>query len=64
MSFLVDEIGDVIEVDEDCADHPPETLRPEMRELLQGVYKLEDGLLLVLDAERTVNGAQNLQMPR
>ncbi|MGB7731230.1 MAG: chemotaxis protein CheW [Candidatus Acidiferrum sp.] len=64
VSFLVDEIGDVIEVDEDCAEHPPETLRAEMRELLQGVYKLKDQLLLVLDAERTVSGAQNLQMQR
>jgi purine-binding chemotaxis protein CheW len=57
LSLLVDEIGDVIEVDEDCAEHPPETLRAGMRELLQGVYKLDGRLLLVLDTERTVNGA-------
>jgi purine-binding chemotaxis protein CheW len=57
LSLLVDEIGDVIEVGEDCAEHPPETLRAGMRELLQGVYKLDGRLLLVLDTERTVNGA-------
>jgi purine-binding chemotaxis protein CheW len=57
VSFLVDEIGDVIEVEEDCAEQPPETLRPEMRELVQVVYKLKDRLLMVLDAERTVHGS-------
>ncbi|HTQ95700.1 MAG TPA: chemotaxis protein CheW, partial [Candidatus Acidoferrum sp.] len=55
VSFLVDEIGDVIEVTEDCAEQPPETLRTEMKELLHSVYKLQDQLLLVLDTERTVN---------
>jgi len=55
VSFLVDEIGDVIEVEE-CAEQPPETLRADMREILQGVYKLKDYLLLVLDTERTVSG--------
>ncbi len=61
VSFLVDEIGDVIEVEEDCAEHPPETLRGEMRELVQEVFKLKDHLLLVLDTERTVNGGESLQ---
>ncbi|HKN24636.1 MAG TPA: chemotaxis protein CheW [Candidatus Acidoferrum sp.] len=61
VSFLVDEIGDVIEVEEDCAEHPPETLRAEMRELVKEVFKLKDHLLLVLDTERTVNGAESLQ---
>jgi len=56
VSFLVDEIGDVIEVGEDCAEQPPETLSAEMRQLVQGVYKLKDQLLLVLDSERTVGG--------
>ncbi len=60
VSFLVDEIGDVIEVDEDSAEPPPQTLRAEMRELLQGVYKLKDQLLLVLDADRTVSGTGNV----
>jgi purine-binding chemotaxis protein CheW len=55
MSLLVDEIGDVIEVEEDSAEPPPETLRAGMRELLHGVYKLDGRLLLVLDTERTVN---------
>jgi len=60
VSFLVDEIGDVIEVEEDCAEQPPETLPAEMRELVRGVYKLKEQLLLVLDAERTVNAASGV----
>jgi purine-binding chemotaxis protein CheW len=64
MSLLVDEIGDVIEVDENCLEQPPETLDPRMRELLHGVYKLPDRLLLVLDTERTVNGATDARTSR
>lgn len=64
VSFLVDEIGDVIEVEEGCAEQPPETLRAEMRALLQGVYKLKDRLLLVLDTERTVDGADRAEARR
>jgi len=59
VSLLVDEIGDVIEVKEDCAEQPPETLQAHMRELVQGVYKLKDQLLLVLDTEKTVAGGED-----
>jgi len=56
VSFLVDEIGDVIEVEEDCAEQPPETLPADTRELLQGVYKLKDHLLLELNIKRAIAG--------
>ena len=55
VSLLVDEIGDVIEVEEDTFEHPPETMRGLARELIKGTYKLEDQLLLILDTEKTVN---------
>jgi len=54
VSLLVDEIGDVIEVESSTYEQPPESLNPEARELIRGVYKLKDRLLLVLDTERTV----------
>jgi purine-binding chemotaxis protein CheW len=54
VSFLVDEIGDVLEVDEENFESPPETIQGAARELVKGVYKLEDRLLLVLDTERAV----------
>jgi purine-binding chemotaxis protein CheW len=41
--------------DHELPEHPPETLRGVARELIKGVYKLKDRLLLVLDTERTVN---------
>ncbi len=59
VSFLVDEIGDVLEVDEEIFERPPETLQGEARELVRGVYKLQDRLLLVLDTERAVSSDSN-----
>ena len=55
VSLLVDEIGDVVEINDDARERPPETLRGVARELILGVYKLKDRLLLILDTERTVN---------
>jgi len=54
VSFLVDEIGDVLEVDEESFESTPETLQGESRQLITGVYKLKDKLLLVLDADRVL----------
>ena len=54
VSFLVDEIGEVLDVDEDCFESPPETLQGEMRELIGGAYKLDGRLLLALSTERTI----------
>lgn len=54
VSLLVDEIGDVIEVSEDIFESPPESLQGVARELVTGVYKLQEELLLVLDTQRTV----------
>ncbi len=51
-SFLVDRIGEVIEVDEAAFEIPPETLAGEARNLIEGVYKLASGLLLILNVER------------
>jgi len=54
VSLLVDEIGDVVEVDQDAFEPPPETLQGEQRSLMQGAFKLDDGLLLILDTERVL----------
>lgn len=54
VSLLVDEIADVLEVEEDQYEAPPETLRASARELIRGVYKLEGRLLLVLDTEKAI----------
>jgi len=61
VSLLVDEIGDVVGIQDDIYERPPETLKGVARELVQGVYKLKERLLLILDTEKTVNltGAGN-----
>ena len=55
VSLLVDEIGDVIDVQEDALENPPETLQGFGREVVTGVYKLSGRLLLALDIDRVVN---------
>ena len=52
VSFLVDEIGDVVEVDDESFEIPPETLQGRVREVLLGVHKLEKQLMHVLDTDK------------
>ncbi len=54
VSFLVDAIGDVLEVADDTFEPPPETLTGGARKLIRGVCKLEDRLLLILDIDRAL----------
>ncbi|HXZ78346.1 MAG TPA: chemotaxis protein CheW [Terriglobales bacterium] len=60
VSFLVDEIGDVLEVDEQTFERPPETLQGPAQDLVRGVYKLQDRLMLVLDTERAVGDREGV----
>jgi purine-binding chemotaxis protein CheW len=55
VSLLVDEIGDVLDVDSGAYERPPQNLDPAAKDLIRGVYKMKDRLLLVLDEERTVD---------
>ena len=52
VSILVDRIGDVLSVEEDCRAPIPNTVSSGIKELLTGVYKLEEALLLPLDVDR------------
>lgn len=54
VSLLVDRIGDVLEIDEDLFETTPSTVRPSVRGLVVGAYKLPDRLLLVLETERAL----------
>jgi purine-binding chemotaxis protein CheW len=54
VSLLVDEIGDVLPVDDAQFEAAPETLAGGVAELVTGVYKLQDRLLLVLDIEKAL----------
>ena len=55
VSLLVDEIGDVVEIQDEDFAPPPVTLKGAARELITGVYKLKDRLMLILDTDRAVN---------
>ena len=57
VSLLVDEIGDVLDVDDDLFERPPDTLDPITRTLVRGAYKLDGQLLLVLETDRAVGVA-------
>jgi purine-binding chemotaxis protein CheW len=54
VSLLVDEIGDVLETDPANYEDPPETLSQAARQLIRGVYKQPDRLLLVLDTDKAL----------
>jgi len=64
VSLLVDEIGDVLDMDPAAYERPPENLDPAAREIIRGVYKLKDRLLLVLDTDRTVDLAVEMRTRR
>jgi purine-binding chemotaxis protein CheW len=57
VSLLVDEIGDVLEVEEENFELPPGTLDSKARDLIRGIYKLSDGLMHVLDTGAAVSVA-------
>jgi len=57
VSLLVDDIGDVIEIDEDAYEATPLTMPAQQKEMVEGVYKLEGRLLLVLNTERALHAA-------
>lgn len=51
VSLLVDDFGDVIEVDPAEMEPPPDTLPEQLRRLLDSVYKLPDSLLLIVNTQ-------------
>jgi purine-binding chemotaxis protein CheW len=55
VSLLVDSVGEVVEVDDESFEAPPETLRGTARDMIRGAYKLPGALLLVLNVERVLN---------
>jgi len=63
VSLLVDEIGDVLDVDRATWERTPESLNSCARELIRGVCKLRERLLLVLDTDKTVEIAAAVDSP-
>jgi len=54
VSLLVDEIGDVLQLDQSAFEAAPDNVSASARDLIRGVYKLKERLLLVLDPDKTL----------
>ena len=57
VSLLVDEVGDVIDVPLDRYAPPPDNMPDQRRALIESVYALDDGLMLVLDTRAALDRA-------
>ena len=55
VSLLVDNIGDVIDINRDRFEALPENLKGELLNVLKEVCKLDDKLLLILDIEQVLH---------
>ncbi len=58
LSLMVDEIGDVLDVSRDVFEGPPPTMTGDMAEYVQGVCKLEDRILIILDVNRLMESSE------
>lgn len=54
-SLMIDSVGEVMNIPVDCYERSPATLDPVWREYSEGVYRLENGLLIVLSVERLLD---------
>jgi purine-binding chemotaxis protein CheW len=55
LSLIVDEIGDVIEVDDKDFEDTPDTLSQHVAQFMNGVYKLPENILSILDINKLVS---------
>jgi len=55
VSLLVDEIGNVVDCPGDAYEQPPENMPVAQRTLIDGVYKLEGKLLLILNTRMALD---------
>ena len=55
VSLLVDRIGEVVDLDDDAFEPPPDTLSGPTRELVTGTFKMDGRLMLALDVNQAVD---------
>jgi purine-binding chemotaxis protein CheW len=63
-TILVDEIGEVMSVVSDELEPVPTTLDSGLKSLCAGIYRLETGLLALLDIDQILNSETILQTPQ
>lgn len=54
-SFLVDRVGDVLSIDANEIESPPLNLDPLWRSVTDGVYQMEDRIVLILNTEKIIH---------
>lgn len=52
ISLLVDDIGDVVEVSKSQFEGSPQTVSPNIRRFMAGVYQLHNNILNILDIDK------------
>lgn len=53
-SLVVDSVGEVLSISADKFEKNPSTIGPAWREFCTGVYRLEQGLMVVLDVDNVL----------
>jgi purine-binding chemotaxis protein CheW len=54
-TLLVDRIGDIVELPPQRHEDKPATLDPAWRELTAGVFRLDEGLIVILDVDHLLD---------
>lgn len=57
-SLLIDRVGDVMGLEAKDYENNPSTLDPQWRNVCQGIYRLKDRLLVVLDIPRLLDSLE------
>ncbi len=57
-SLMIDRVGDVLNLPTSDFEKNPSTLDPQWRNVCQGIYRLKDTLLVVLDVPRLLEGLE------
>lgn len=60
-SLIVDQVGEVLSLDANEYERSPATMNARWREVSQGIYRLEEGLLVILDIPRLLSFAKDLR---
>jgi purine-binding chemotaxis protein CheW len=55
VSLLVDRIGEVVDLDDEAFEPPPDTLSEPIRELVVGTFKMDGRLMLALDVHQATD---------
>ena len=58
LALLVDDVGEILTLDQNTFEPPPSNFSTVSRELVSGVHKLPDRLLLILDPKQIVTRVQ------